>query len=249
MARATTCAWSGVPRQPSGPCQQVMRRTSQEEDRGAVVDQAAPPELLGGHVARRPEGAVAGQDERPGTVLVEVDQAHPRALLVVQEAPVVQVTGDPSGRGDGDVCVEDLVDRVVHLRERQPLERLQRPAVGPAQRRLVQHPARPPRVDQRDPLGPVQYVCRSDEDVVLHRTVQGRRPGQRRPRVRGPGRLDEPALTLALESPRQAPRVVVVEDRERALDPPLLHRVMVPRGRARPTGVGRPRCSLRDLAR
>ena len=80
------------------------------EHRGALVDQRAQLELLGRHEPRRPEHPAHVVEARAASVGVEVDDLEGAGLEVDDQAAVVEVAGDPSGRGQADVQVDEDVE-------------------------------------------------------------------------------------------------------------------------------------------
>ncbi|WUR60558.1 hypothetical protein OHS32_03865 [Micromonospora chokoriensis] len=128
-------------------------------------------ELLGRHVAARAGKAVSVEHERPGPVLVEVDQPHPFGREVVQEAAVVEVDSDEPGGADGEMGVEDRVERRLYLRHWQLLESGQPSAVSTVRCGVVQDVAVVPGVDERRASRPVGRLHWTDDHRVTDRGV------------------------------------------------------------------------------
>jgi hypothetical protein len=123
QARRTTSATSAGPAElvvPLGePGPEVPDEAAEGEHRGALVDDRAELELLGRHEPRRPEHPAHVVHAGAAAVGVEVDDLEGAGLEVDDQAAVVEVAGDPAGRGEldveGDEDVEDAEQPVRRL--------------------------------------------------------------------------------------------------------------------------------------
>ena len=142
---------------------------------------------------------------------------------IVEETAVIEIDGDVSGGGDGEVRVEDRSEGCRNMRQRQLLEASKSCPVAAVNGGLVEHGSVVPRVHERRPVQAVEDDPWADDGLVVHGGVQTGGARQRRRSLRRCGLLDEPASPVHLDAVGDAARVPPVEDFEGVVGIELQH--------------------------